>query len=397
MSAVAQTWVLTKREFMQRVKSRAFQVMMLVTVVAILALIPLLSLAVRNAPPMEIGITADVVEPTEADLHKRASELDTAINVTRYQDTAAAEDALRSGDVDVVLASDEIIWLEDESVRARAVITAAVATAAFREAAVQIGMPEEDLAALISAAPLPERTVLTPDPEAEPRRIGAFVGLILLYMSILIFAQFVAMGVMEEKQNRVVEVVLSRVRSTQVLVSKVVGIGSLGLLQLLIVGLAMWLAVSLVDVADVSLGAIGAEILAWIVFWYLLGYALYAVIYAALGATITRQEDLQGVLLLPVIALVPGFFLAQMAQEFTDMPLVVIGSFFPLWSPMVMPVRAAVGDVAFWEIALSVALVLVSVAGLIRLGARIYTGAILHFGAKVRLRDAWRSSNRHAD
>ena len=112
----------------------------------------------------------------------------------------------------------------------------------------------------------------------------------VLYISILIFGQFVLMGVMEEKQNRVVEVVLSRVRPSQVLAGKVIGIGLLGLIQVLTFGVAGLFTLAIINVADVGLSGIGVETFLRVLFWYLLGFGLYSVLYGALGATISRQE-----------------------------------------------------------------------------------------------------------
>ena len=96
--------------------------------------------------------------------------------------------------------------------------------------------------------------------------------------------------------------------------------------------------------------------------------------------------------MVPVLMIVPGFFFGQIATENPDALLAKIGSLFPLWSPMVMPVRSAVGDVPLWEIGLSILLIIAGVYGLVRLGGRIYTGAILKLGTKVRLREAWRAA-----
>jgi ABC-2 type transport system permease protein len=230
------------------------------------------------------------------------------------------------------------------------------------------------------------------DPEETPRRIGALAGMFVLYMSILIFGQFVAMGIVEEKQNRVVEVVLSRIKPAQLLVGKVLGIGALGLLQVLAIGAAAVVALTFVDLPDVSLAGLGAEIIASVVFWYLLGFTLYSFLYAALGATVSRQEDLQGAVILPVFLILPGFFLAQVAVEFPDGTLATVGSLVPFWTPMVMPVRMASGGVPWVQVALSVALVALTIVVLVRVGARVYSGAVLRTGARVKLRDAWKGA-----
>ena len=126
-----------------------------------------------------------------------------------------------------------------------------------------------------------------------------------------------------------IEVVLSRVRPHELLAGKVLGIGVLGLAQLLIMGVAALFTVSLFDIADVDLGALILRILAWIIFWYLLGYAFFSVTYAALGATVTRQEDAQSVAMLPVMLLPPGYFISITALENPDSTIATIGSIIP--------------------------------------------------------------------
>jgi ABC-2 type transport system permease protein len=207
------------------------------------------------------------------------------------------------------------------------------------------------------------------------------------------FGQFVMMGVMEEKQPRVVEVVLSRVKPTQVLIGKVIGIGLLGLVQIIALGAAAVFTLSAVDIANVDIAGIGLEIFGTLVLWYLLGYAFYSVLYGTLGATISRQEDMQGVAMLPVLLILPGFFLGQMALVNPDSSWVRIASFIPVWSPMVMGVRATASAVPIWEVAVSVLLIVLTTYGLVRLGGRIYRGAILQSGAKIKLRTAWRSAS----
>jgi ABC-2 type transport system permease protein len=391
MSASTQTWDLIRREIVQRAKSRTFQIMMLVTVSLILGFVPLLATTLNDPDPTVVGLVGEAEELRPA-VEQRAAELDTDVVIRTYATIASAEAALRAGEADVAVAGDQIIWLEEASTQTKALVLGAQTTTAFRAAAAELGMSAQELAARLAPEAADDRLLVPPDPDEEPRRIGAFIGLLLLYMSILIFGQFVAMGVIEEKQNRVVEVVLSRVTSTQVLVGKVVGIGLLGLFQLVVIGGSVWLAASLVDLADVSVSDLGMRILAGIVFWFVLGYGLYAVIYAAVGSTVSRQEDMQGALMVPALLVVPGILLGQVAVAEPDSTVAVVASLVPLWSPMVMPMRSAVSDVPWWELGLAIALVLVTGWGLIRLGARVYDGAILRLGAKVRLRDAWRSA-----
>jgi ABC-2 type transport system permease protein len=233
-----------------------------------------------------------------------------------------------------------------------------------------------------------------PDPDAEPKRIAAYAGNLVLYISILMFGQFVLMGVMEEKSSRVVEVVLSRARPRHLLAGKVIGIGALGLIQLVVLAAAALITLSIADIADVDVAALGIRTAAVVVFWFLLGYAFFSVLYAALGATISRQEDLQGVAMIPVLFLLPGYFISFIALEEPDALVPQVASLVPPLSPLVMPIRSITGDVPTPEVVLSVVLILAATYGLIRLGGRIYKGSILRIGAKVRLREAWRAASR---
>ena len=108
-----------------------------------------------------------------------------------------------------------------------------------------LGLTPEEMRQLNEPEQLTVRTLVAPDPEDRPRRVAAFAGTLVLFVTILTFGQFVAMGTVEEKQNRVVEIVLSRVKASQVLVGKVLGIGALGLVQLLVLAAAALVAVNI--------------------------------------------------------------------------------------------------------------------------------------------------------
>lgn len=199
------------------------------------------------------------------------------------------------------------------------------------------------------------------------------------------------MGTVEEKQNRVVEVVLARVRPWQVLVGKVTGIGALGLLQLLALAGAAYVSARSADLGDVDLPAIGLPIIAGVVFWFILGYAFYAFLYAAVGSTVSRQEDLQGAMMLPIALMLPGYFLALIAAESPDGAVPMVASMLPPWAPFVMPARMADGAAAPWEIFVAATGTMAAVVALLWLGSRVYTGALLRTGGKVKMREAWRS------
>ena len=393
MSRYRQVILLARREFIQRAKSRAFLVTMAIIVVVVVLAGPIILLLQDEEKPIDIGLVGSEPTGLESGLDEQATAFDVEVTITRFRTVVEAEEALNDESIDVVLVdASEVVWHKDESLRTATIVTGAVAAAEQRVVMEELGLTDEEMIRLVAPTQMTQRTLVAPDPEEEPRQIAAFVGMFILYVSIIVFGQFVAVGTVEEKQNRVVEVVLSRVKPAQVLVGKVLGIGALGLTQLLVLAATVAVVVSIIEIPNVSLPSLGAEIIGGVIFWFLLGYTLYAFIYATLGATVSRQEDLGSVVILPSFLVLPGFFIAVRAIENPDLLVVRLASFFPPWAPMVMPVRSAVGNAPFWEVALSVVLVLVAIYLLVRIGARVYTGALLRTGGKVKLREAWKAT-----
>jgi len=393
MSRYRQVILLARREFVQRAKSRVFLVTMGIIVVVVVLAGPIILLLQEEEKPIDIGVVGSEPAGLESGLDEQAAAFDVEVTITRFGTVAEAEESLNDEAIDVVLVDgSELVWHEDESLRTATIVTGAVAAAEQRVVMEELGLTDEEMIRLVAPTQLTQRTLVAPDPEEEPRRIAAFIGVFILYMSILVFGQLVAVGTVEEKQNRVVEVVLSRVKPAQVLVGKVLGIGALGLAQLLVLAATVAVVVSIIEISGVSLPSLGAEIIGGVIFWFLLGYTLYAFIYATLGATVSRQEDLGSVVILPSFLVLPGFFIGVRAIENPDLLVVRLASFFPPWAPMVMPVRSAVGNAPFWEVALSVVLVLAAIYLLVRIGARVYTGALLRTGGKVKLREAWKAT-----
>lgn len=392
MSRWRQNWLLARREFLQRARSRAFLVTMGLLVAAIVGSGLLITLIGGEEEAIGVGIAGTAPAGIEADIEAVAESFDDTVEVMSFDSVADAEQALGDGTVDVVLVDGtELVWNETESFRVSQIVQTAVTVNERRAVIAELQASPEQVARL-QGIELASRTLEAKQDVDEARQIAGFLAAMVLYIAILVFGQFVALGAVEEKQNRVVEVVLSRVDASQILLGKVVGIGALGLAQLVVLGATALFTLSLVE-TDLPLPSIGLTTAASTVLWFILGYTLYAFLYAALGATVTRQEDLQGVLILPVLVILPGFFVAQFALAEPDSPLVRLGSLFPLWTPFVMPVRIGNGDAAVWEVLLSIVLVVASAVLLNRIGARVYSGALLTTGRRVKLRDAWRSAS----
>lgn len=391
MSRLRQIGLIAWRDFLQRARSRAFLVSMFIIVALVLGVGPLVAQETRTPEPYQIGVVGAVDPQLAAALTTAAAVFDRGVEVVPFDNGAEAEAALDADDVDVVIEAGSVVWKSEPRLQLGAIVTAAFQTLHRNQAIADLGLSPDEAARLLAPPPPPSRSLHEPEPADVPKQIASYVGSILLYISILMFGQFVMMGVMEEKQSRVVEVVLSRTRPTMLLAGKVVGIGALGVVQLVVIGVAALLMANMVEIVDVDLAGLGVRVVLTVLFWYLLGYTLFAVMYAALGATISRQEDAQGVAMLPILLIVPGFFISIAALEDPNGALAYFGSLVPPFSAFVMPTRMTVTDVPAWEVGLSIVLIVAMIYAILRLGARIYQGSILRFGAKVRLRDAWKA------
>lgn len=389
-----QVWLLAKREFVERGRSKPFLVTVAVLVVAIIAIGPVMSALTGGDPEATmVGLVGTELSGIEDELKTQGDVFEIEIDVVRYSSTDEAEKALEEGDADAVLVDgNELVFHDNDSLRLTALIQRAVDTVVTESFFEDLGLSAAEIATLQSPVPLKVSTVEETDPQEDAKRVAAFVGAMVLYVSVIMFGQFVAMGTVEEKQNRVVEVVLSRVQSWQVLVGKVAGIGLLALLQLGLLLGAGYISAQLAGLKDIDVTAIGLPIIAGVFFWFLLGYMFYAFLFAAVGSTVSRQEDLQGVIFLPIGLILPGYLLAIAAAENPDGLLVRVGSLLPMWAPFVMPVRIAAGSAAGWEIAVAVVGSIIGAVALVWIGSRVYRGALLRTGSKVKITDAWRAA-----
>jgi ABC-2 type transport system permease protein len=256
----------------------------------------------------------------------------------------------------------------------------------------ELGLSAAEAQGLLAPEPPEERRLEPEDPERTGRIVAGYASIFVLYIAILVFGQFVMLGVTEEKSSRVIEVVLSKVKPESILAGKILGIGLLGLVQVLAMVVSALVAVQMLG-TEFDIPPIGLRVALTSILWFILGFGFYSTMYAGLGATITRQEDMQGAAMLPAILILPAYFIALISLENPDTTLARISSLVPPTSPIVMPMRNAVTDVPVVENLAAIAIIVATVVVLVKIAARIYRGAALRIGAKVPIREAWRAAN----
>ena len=279
---------------------------------------------------------------------------------------------MAAGDLDAALVGEAVVVDDEVDPRLGTLLQAAHREVAVGEALQAAGASAEEAARAASPAPLAVRA-LDPDDPADERGAVAFIGVLLLYGQLLALGYWVASGIVEEKASRVVELLLAKARPSRLLAGKVVGVGVLGLGQILlfvVAGLGTALALGQVDIPPGTYGLV-AEVVAW----FVLGYALYACLFAVSGAIAGRPEDLQATTMPLSLVTMAAFFAALFAQEDPSGAVARVATFFPPSAPLVMPMRSAAGELPLWEAALGVALVVATIAVAVPVAGRIY-GAV---------------------
>ncbi|WP_447947054.1 ABC transporter permease [Microbacterium lacticum] len=233
----------------------------------------------------------------------------------------------------------------------------------------------------------PTVELLNPDAPSFGTRyiLGLIFGLVFM-MAAITFGSPIATSVVEEKQTRVIEILLSAIPARALLAGKVVGNTLLAIGQILVLALVVVVALLATGQVDVLEG-IGAPIL-WFAVFFPFGFLLIASMFAAAGALVSRQED-AGATYTPVLFLImiPVYLVLFLGGQTTVM---VVLSYVPFSSPVAMPIRLFFGEAAWWEPLAALGLMLIAVVLVVLIGARIYENSLLKMGARVKLRDALR-------
>lgn len=366
--------LVARRELRERLRDRSFIVSTAITI-GILAAVLFLPRLFGGDDTYQIayaGPRADTMQ-TVADV--AAKQAGITLERTSMEDEAQARAALERGDLDAYVTSDKILVDKELDPDLGLVLQAA------HQQVVTGGQ---------QIPPLAVDTVQPVDPAAEQRGQVAFVGAILLYGQILGYCMWVAFGVVEEKSSRVVELILSAVPTKSLLAGKILGIGVLGLLQLVVIaafGLGIGHATGMLTVNADLLVPVG-----YVFAWFVLGYAFYSSVFAATAARVSRQEELQNVIGPLNMLVMVSFFATFYVNANPDSMISRLLSIVPPFSALASPVRMAREAAPWWELVVAMGLMVAAIAALITIGGRIYEGAVLRMGAKVSVKEAWRTA-----
>jgi ABC-2 type transport system permease protein len=398
MSRWRSVWLVARREILERGRSRGFILSVFFTTALVIGSFVVPAILFRDDDATQLGVVQPAPAGLDAVLATTSTTFDQPIDIVPFDDAAAAEDALRSGDVDAVidvpadLSSAGSVRFHEEVDQATAQLVSASVIAVRLQSILDAA--DVDPVAFASAQTPPTAEAVDPRTEAdESSFFVANIGAVLILVGIFSFGFTVLTGVVEEKQSRVVEVVLSTVRPRDLLMGKVIGIGMLGLVQLAVFVTAGLVAAALT--ATIALPSITPATIALLVIWFILGYALYSTALGFLGALASRMEEASNATTPVTMIAMVSYFVAVFAVVDDPSGVVAqVATFFPPSAPFVVPLRAAFDAISPVEIGLSVLVTMAGIWVLFSVGARVYAGAVLQTASRMKLRDAWRSAEK---
>ncbi len=217
----------------------------------------------------------------------------------------------------------------------------------------------------------------------------SYIMVFLLYMVLVFYGTFVMRGVIEDKQSRVVEVMLSSARPFQIMAGKILGIGAAGLIQM-----AVW-AVCILAVtaygatfaaaADFSLPSVSLWTLAAFLLFFLIGYFLYSATYAAMGSMGNTEAEMQALQWPALAPLIFSLVVMMMVVRNPEGTAAVVLSMIPFFSPMLMFLRISMNAAPLGQVVVCIGLCLLTIAGMIWLSSRIFRVGILMVGKRPTL------------
>jgi ABC-2 type transport system permease protein len=347
-------WLVAQREIGSKFRSKAFLISTIILFLGALALV--------IWGGIQAGATNDTRVAVTADAQQYVHDVP-GLEVTDASDRPEAESLVTAGDVDAAIVGDP------DSPVGFAVIADSDAPTSL----------------ILSLAQVPPVHLLNPDTTDDALRYFVAIGFgIVFLLAASLFGGTIAQSVVEEKQTRVVELLISAIPTRTLLAGKVIGNTILAMAQILILASIALVGLAITGQAAVLEG-LGAPI-AWFAVFFLFGFVLLASLFAAAAAMVSRQEDI-GSTTTPLTMLVMApYFLVIF---FNDNPVVLaVMSYVPFSAPVAMPVRVFLGDVQWWEPLLSLVILIATCVAAILVGARIYENSLLRMGARVKLREA---------
>jgi len=412
-------WFVAKREFLENVKKKSFIITTLAAPVlmAVIYGIPILFLYVEPGTQLNIALLdhtgrvaaefipavddtlkdgrpkylIEDVSPKDGDFDAakgklieqiRNDKLDVLIEVT--------DEDLESGRIGYI-SKDEFSEMTMDYLRDKldpVVITLRLANT---------GLDYEQVTALTRRVRFNDQKVTRSGVMHERALMGELIVVMffvmILYVTLISWGMSIQRSVIEEKSSRVIEVMLSSLEPRDLFIGKLIGIGAVGLVQIVVwavMALAIGSSAVLVAAKAADFITVSASDIIYFLVFYLLGYMLYSAFFTIIGAICNTEQEAQQLQVLVIIPLVIPLMLVFVILNSPNTPMAIVLSLIPIFAPLIMMARVVVAEPAWWEIALAIVLLLLASWGVIVFSARIFRVGILMYGKRPSLREVLR-------
>ncbi|MEH7081421.1 ABC transporter permease [Neobacillus drentensis] len=402
-------WIILFHTYLNKLKTKSFIITTLITVIIVLVLTNLtniIDIFDKNDGKENVAVldeTGQLFDPFK----KQVSTINKDIHLTLFQgNEAEADKAVEKGTYQGIV----LLGLNDEKLplatyKAKSIADSSLYTdlqTSLQQvktmlAASQIQLTPVQLEKLYEPVTFKkialEKNAKTEE-ELNQARGLVYVLLFIIYFSVIMYANMIAMEVATEKSSRVMEILISSVSPIKQMFAKIIGIGLLSLTQL-----AVFLSVGYFSLkqnmeslkegffgvygfGDIPLGTI-----IYAIVFFILGYFLYATLAAFLGSLVSRIEDVQQMITPMTMLVVAGFMIAMFGLGKPDAPFITVTSFIPFFTPMIMFLRVGMLTIPVWEAMVGIAILVATIVFLATFGARVYRGGVLMYGQSNSFKD----------
>lgn len=393
-------WLVLSHTFTSKLKTKSFivsTVIMVLLTILIFNLPAIISLFKGKQEIEKVGVV-DRTGQVFALYAAQAKEMNAGFDLISYGDEEKAKEDVLNGKLKAYLLIEKVEngaivgsfyakKITDQDFYGK--VSQALKQAQFRLTAGQLGLSPEQASLLFRDVSL-KQIPLEPDAKTMEEMIQSsiliYILLIALYIVVISYGSMVAMEVAKEKSSRIMEILISSVPPVTQMFGKILGISLLGLFQMLILIGVGWISMLFGD-KKVDLGGLVVDfsnfpvsIVIYAVIYFLLGYLLYATIAAMLGSLVNSMEEVQPMMMPLTMTVVIAFMISMFGLGTPDAPFVVVSSYIPLFTPLVMFLRVGLSNPAWWEVLITMVLLVGTILLSAYIGTRVYKGGVLMYG-----------------
>ena len=426
----AKIWLITKREYLTRVQTKSFLLSTFLTPLFIIGLMGLVIYVTvsENEAPKQVVVIDETLR-----ISNKLVEIDPVRYIPSDESPEVIREEVLEGQWDgyILIESDFL----SENSTATFVHNGAGGISFYeslrsdlrdvtREIRLQDNDVPQDIISIFEERPSLENKRINEEGIEEDSNafVSSIAGILIgvfIFIGLFGYGAILMRSVIEEKTSRIVEIITSSVKPIELMVGKLVGVCLVALTQF-----GLWIATyagitvlaapvaqffiaqrmgsvptdmvnpgmesASVDLSFLDQFSVNPVFLMYFFVFFILGFLMYSSIFAAIGAAVDSEQDSQQFMTPVMLPILIGYMLNFRIAEVPDSTFATIASLFPLTSPINMMTRLLVSNVPFWEVLLSIGLLIASVAGMMLLGARIYRTGILMYGKKPSFKEIFK-------